>query len=163
MISSIVRGWKFGTVLEAIANLTLHRLIQFCKTHYIKKNAYDLCNTMKNMLQLPEESVYLFVMRCLDFRQKTLRVSEKLCCLGYSPGFINKLFLRTVELGFSNPFVVHETKPFLRSESVCDEELLAAIVKASAFGKEVSTLQDAQTVGIKKKLSLSSIRILYPS
>ena len=122
VISSIVRGWKFGTVLEAIANLTLHRLIQFCKTHYIKKNAYDLCNTMKNMLQLPEESVYLFVMRCLDFRQKTLRVSEKLCLL-----------------------------------------LLAAIVKASAFGKEVSTLQNAQTVGIKKKLSLSSIRILYPS
>ena len=97
MISSIVPGLTLRTVLETTPNLTFDRLTQFLEAHYEQKNAQDLCNTMTNMLQFPEESVYAFVMRCLEVRQKILLVSEKSCDLSFSPGFINKLFLRTIE------------------------------------------------------------------
>ena len=101
---------------------------------------------MTNILQFPDESVYPFVKRCLEVRQKIFLVSEKSCDLSYSRGFINKLFLRIVERSVSNPFVIQEIKPLLRSENVCDEALLAAIIKASASEKEMSMLPtDAQT------------------
>ena len=62
----------------------------------------------------------------------------------------------------------------LRSENVRDEALLAAIIKASASGKERSVLQAAaqtpeKVVNVhektvdKKKLSLSSMMVLYLS
>ena len=53
------------------------------------------------------------------------------------------MFFRTVERDVSNPFVVQELKPLLRSENVLDEALLAAIIKASASKKERSMLQAA--------------------
>ena len=56
---------------------------------------------MTNMLQFPKESVYTFVMLCLEVRQKILLVSEKSCDLSYSPGFINKLILRAIKRGVS--------------------------------------------------------------
>ena len=143
MISSMVPGLTLGTVLETTPNLTLDRLTQFLEAHSEQKNAHDLCNTMTNKLQFSEESVYTFVMRCLEVRLNILLVSEKSCDLSYSPGFINKLFLRTIERGVSNPSVVQEIKPLLRSENVCDEALLAAIIKASASEKERSMLQVA--------------------
>ena len=93
----MVPGLTLRTVLETTPNLTLDRLTQFLEAHDEQKNAHDLCNTMTNMLQFPEESVYAFVMRCLEVRQKVLLVSKKSCDLSYSSGFINKLFLRTIE------------------------------------------------------------------
>ena len=144
--------------------------MQFFEAHYKQKNAHDLCNTMTNMLQFPEESVYAFVMFCLEVRQNILLVSEKSCDLSYSPGFINKLFLRTIKRDFSNPFVVQEIKPLLRSNNMCDEALLTVIIKASASEKKKSLLQTAAqtpkkpTVG-KKKISLrrNMIMVLYLS
>ena len=138
----MVPGLTLRTVLETISNLTLDRLTQFLEAHYEQKNAHDLCNTKTNMLlQFLEQSVYAFVMQCLEVCQKILLVSAKSCDLSYSPGFINKLFLRAIERGVSNPFVVQEIKPLSRSENVCDEALLAAIIKAYASEKERSMLQ----------------------
>ena len=97
VISSMVPGLTLRTVLETTPNLTPDRLTQFLEDHYEQKNAHDLCNTMTNMLQFPKESVYTFVMWCVEVHQKILLVSEKSCDLSYSPGFINKLFLRTIE------------------------------------------------------------------
>ena len=141
VISSMVPGLTLRTVLETTPNLTLDRLTQFLEAYYKQKNAHDLCTRMTNMLQFLEESVYAFVMWCLEVRQKILLVSAKSCDLSYFPGFINKLFLRAIERGVSNPFVVHEIKPLLRSENVFVEALLAAIMKASTSEKEKSMLQ----------------------
>ena len=99
---------------------------------------------MTNMLQFSEESVYTLVTRCLEVHQKILVVSEKSCDLCYFPGFISRLFLRTIKRGVSNPFVVQEIKPLLRSDKICHKALLAAIIKASAPEKEKSTLEAAQ-------------------
>ena len=103
MISSMVSGLTLRTVLETTPNLTLDRSTEFLEAHYEQKNGHDLCNTITNMLHFPKESGYTFVMRCLELCQKILLVSEKSCELSYSPGFINKLFLR-FERGASNPF-----------------------------------------------------------
>ena len=73
----MVPGSTLRTVLETTPNLTLDRLTQFREAYYKQKNAHDLCNTMTNMLQFPKESVYTFVMLCLEVRQKILLVSEK--------------------------------------------------------------------------------------
>ena len=97
MISSTVPGLTLHTVLETTPNLTHDRLTQFLEAHFEKKNAHDLCKTVANMLQFLNEIVYTFVMRCLEVHQKILPVSEKSCDLSYSSGFINKLFLRTIE------------------------------------------------------------------
>lgn len=141
VISAMIPGLKLRTVLETTSNLSLERLKRFLESHYQQKNAHDLCNTLTNMLQFPEESAYDFVMRCLELRQKILLVSDKSGDLSYSPVFVNKLFLRTLERGIQNPFVVQEIRPMLRSDEVCDEKLLAAIIKASAYEKERAQLQ----------------------
>ena len=96
VISSMIPGLTLRTVLEITPNLTLDRLTQVLATHDKQKNAHDLCNAMTKMLQFPKESAYIFVMWCLDVRQKILLVSKKLRYLSYSPGFINKLFLRII-------------------------------------------------------------------
>ena len=124
--------WHYVQCWRPPPNITLDRLTQFIEVHYEQKYAHDLCNTMTKMLQFPKKSVYTFVMQCLEVREKILPVSEKSCDLSYFPGFINKLLLRTIEWGVSNPFVVQEIKLLLRSEKMCDKALLAAIIKASA-------------------------------
>ena len=91
----MVPSLTLSTVLETASSLKFDRLTQFHGGHYEQKNAHDLCNAITSMLQSPEESVYTFVMFCLEVRQKILLASK--CDLSYSPGFINKLFLRTIE------------------------------------------------------------------
>ena len=65
-------------------------------------------------------------MQGLEVCQKIILVSEKSCNSSYLSGFINQLFLRTIERSVSNPFVVQETESLL-SQNVCDEALLAAV------------------------------------
>ena len=141
VISSVVPGLTLATVL----NLALDRLTQFLDAHYDQKNANDLCNAMTKVPHFTEESVYTFMMWCLEICLKILLDSEKSCDFSYSPGFINKLFLKTIERGVANPFVAQEIEPLLRYQNVCDEELLAVIIKASALEKERCMLQAAQS------------------
>ena len=68
MIGTIVPGLTLRTLLETTPNLTLDKLTKFLEAHYEEKNAHDLFNAMKNMIQFPEESVCTFVMRCLEVR-----------------------------------------------------------------------------------------------
>ena len=103
-------GLTSNMVLESTQNLKLDRLTKFLEAHYEQKDAHDLSNAMKNMFQFPEESVYIFLMWCLEVCQKILQVSEVSCGSSYSPGFINKLFLRTIERGVSST-------PLLRCET----------------------------------------------
>ena len=122
VISSTIPGLKLPMVLENTPNLTLVRLTQFLVAHYEQK------------IYFPEETVYIFVLRCLAFCQNILLVSEKSCGLSYSLRFIKKLFRRTIQRGIFNPFVVQEITPLLRSENI--EVLLAANIKASTSKKE---------------------------
>ena len=102
VISSVVTSLTLSTALGTTLNLKLDRLTQFLEGHNDQKNAHDLCNAMTTMLQSPEESVYTFMTFCLEACQKILLASEKSCDLSCSPGFINKLFLRTIKRVFQN-------------------------------------------------------------
>ena len=61
------------------------------------------------MLQFPEETVYSFVMRYLEIGEKILLFSGKPDDLSFTPHFVNKLFLRTLERRIRSSF---KHKPF---------------------------------------------------
>ena len=82
--------------------------------------------------------------------------SGKPDALSYTPQFVNKLFLRTLERGIKSPFIVEEIKHLLRADSVCDENLLAAVMRASTYEHERSTLQSQGSKKIAKVHEASS-------
>ena len=139
VIRSMVPSLTLRNVLETTPNLTLQRLKQFLEAHFDEKNATDLCGKLTSMIQLPEESEYNYVMRCIEVRQKVILASSKSVSeIKYDKGLVMKLFYRTLERGLLSSYVVQEIKPLLRS-NVSDEELIAAVTKASASEKERNT------------------------
>ena len=77
VIASMVPSLTLRNVLETTSTLTLHQLLT-------------------SMVQLPDESTYLYVMRCIATRQKLLLASQK-SDLVYDCTLIQKLFTRTLE------------------------------------------------------------------
>ena len=101
-------------------------------------------------------TVYSFVMKCLEIRQKILLFSGKPDDLSYTPQFINKFFLRTLERGVRSPFIFPGIKHLLKADNVCDEDLLAAVMRASTYEHERSTLQSRASKKIVKVHEVSS-------
>ena len=99
------------------------------------------------MIQLPEESEYSYVMKCIEVRQKVLLASSK-SDIKCDKGLVMKLFYRTLERGLLSSYVVQEIKPLLRS-SVSDEDLITAVSKAAASEKERNL-----ALGKKKQLKV---------
>ena len=54
--------------------------------------------------------------------------------------FVNKLFLRTLERETISPLIDQEIKHLPRAGNVCDEDLLAAVIRVSTYEHERSTL-----------------------
>ena len=115
------------------------------------------------MLQLPEKTAYPFVMRYFELGKKSFcSRSGKSDDKSYTPQFVNKLFLRTLERGIRSPFIAKEIKHLLREDNVCDEDLLVAVMRASTYEYERSTcnlrllrkLQMYMKLAAKKTLSL---------
>ena len=79
------------------------------------------------MIQLPGESEYSYVMKCIEVRQKLLLASGK-SDIKYNKGLVMKLFYRTFESSLLSSYVVQELKPLLRS-GVSDEDLITAVSK----------------------------------
>lgn len=61
--------------------------------------------------------------------------------LNYTPQYVNKFFLKTLEGGIRNPFIFQEIKHHLRADNTCDEDLLAAVIEASTYEHEKPTLK----------------------
>ena len=85
--------------------------------------------------------LYLFCMKCLEIRQKFFLFSGKFDYLSYTPHFVNTFFLRTLERGIRSPFIVQETKHLPRVDNVCDDDLLAGVMRTSTYEHERLTLQ----------------------
>ena len=122
-------------VLETISNLSLAQLQKYLQSHYGKQNATDLANNLTSMVQFPSKSSYVFVMRCIEMRQKLIMSSDK-ADIKYDRALVQKLFLRTLERESLSEVVVQEVKHLLRQDSVCDEELLSAIIKQLAMNRK---------------------------
>ena len=118
------------TVSETTSNLYLQRLEQVFEAHFQQQNAHDLCNIMSAIIQFLEETVYYFVLRCLEKRLKILLFSGK---PDDTPHFINKSFLRTLGREIKSLFIVPEIKHLPRAGNVCNEDLLAVVMRASTY------------------------------
>ena len=70
--------------------------------------------------------------------------------------FVNKLFLRNVERGIRNPFIVQEIEHLLMADHVCDEDLLATVIRTSTNEHEEPTLQYQTSMKIAKVHEASS-------
>ena len=121
-------------VLETTSNLSLQRLLQFLEFHFEEKSATDLKEKLNSMIQLPGESEYSYVMKCIELRQKVQLASSK-SDIKYDMALVMKLFYQILERGLLSSYVVQEIKPLLTS-NVADEDLITAVRKAAASQKE---------------------------
>ena len=64
-------------VLETTPSLSLAQLLQFFEIHFNKSSAGDLFNAMTSLVQSTDESVYAYIIRTIETRQKVLLVSQK--------------------------------------------------------------------------------------
>ena len=124
------------TLSEATANLSSERLEEFLKAHLQQQNVHNLSKIISTMFQL-----YLFCMKCLEIRQKIFLFSGKFDYPSYTTHFVNTFFLRTLERGIRSPFIVQETKHLPRVDNVCDDDLLAGVMRTSTYEHERLTLQ----------------------
>ena len=112
---------------------------------------------MTSLVQSTDESVYAYVMRTIETRQKVLLASQKASGkgeIGFDKDLVMKLFLRTLERGILSQYVLQEIRHFLKSSSTIDEELISAVTKASALEKERSTFQSRN----KKQVKVFEVR-----
>ena len=72
VISAMIPSLTLRNVLENTSNLSLNQLLQYFEAHFDEWNATDLCNKLTSMVQLPEESEYQYVMKCIEIRQKVI-------------------------------------------------------------------------------------------
>ena len=91
VIRAMIPSLTLRNVLETTSNLSLERLLQFLEAHYDERNATDLCSKLTSMVQLPEESPYVYVMTCIEVRQKVILASTK-SDIKYDKNLVSKLF-----------------------------------------------------------------------
>ena len=99
---------------------------------------------MTSLVQSTDESIYAYVMRTIEIRQKVLLASQKASGKGeisFDKDLVMKLFLRTLERGIISQYVVQEIRNLLKSSCTPDEELISAVTNASALEKKRSTFQ----------------------
>ena len=119
-------------VLETTPHLSLKKLMQYLEAHFDERSTIDLFSKLTSITQLPDESAYSFVMRCIETRQKVILASMK-SDIKYDKNIVFKLFYKTPEKGISSSYIVQEIKEGLR-HSISDEDLIAAVTKV--FGPE---------------------------
>ena len=81
IVSSVIRAMipslTLRNVLESTPNLSINQLLQYLEAHFAERNATDLCSKLTSIVQLPEESEYQYVMRCIEIRRKVILASNK--------------------------------------------------------------------------------------
>lgn len=108
--------------------------MQFLETHYDEKNATDLYSKLTFLPQLPEETSYSFVMRCIDLRQKVLFASLK-SDVKYDKALMLRLIFKTLEKDTTSIFILPGIEDLPR-KCVSDEDLIEAVTRGSASEKE---------------------------
>ena len=76
VIRAMVPSLTLRNVLETTTDLNLDGLLSFLEAHFEEKSKTGLWSKLTSMAQSPEKS-YLFVLRCIELRQKILIASTK--------------------------------------------------------------------------------------
>ena len=139
VIRAMIPSLTLRNVLESTPNLSLNQLLQYLEAHFDERNATDLCSKLTSMVQLPEESEYQYVMRWIEIRQKVILASNK-SDIKYDKELVRKLFYHTLESRLLSSYVIQEIKSLIRNNA-SDEDLIAAVTKASATEKERNLVQ----------------------
>ena len=66
-----IRGY-----LEALQGVTLSKVKQIMRAHFKEMSSTELCQSLVNMAQLPDENPRQFLMRALNVRQRILINAE---------------------------------------------------------------------------------------
>ena len=119
-----------------MGGFTLDTLLRFLQAHFEEENVPNLCSQLTLMSQFSDKTAYHFVIRCLEMRQKVIVASKQSDDNTFEPNLVQQLFLRTLERDITNPFVLSEIKPYLKSGSVNDEALILAVTKAAAAERD---------------------------
>ena len=139
VIRAVIPSLTFRNILESTPNLSPNQHLQYLEAHFDERNATDHCSKLTSMVQLPEESKYQYVMGCIEIRQKVILASNK-SVIKYDKELVRKLFYRTLERGLLSSYVIQEIKSLIRNNAY-DEDLIAAVTKASATEKERNLVQ----------------------
>ena len=151
MISSLtLRNALESTALESTPNLLLNQL----EAYFDERNAVDICSKLTSMVQLLEESEYQYVMRCIEIRQKVILASNK-SDINYDKELVKKFSYHTLERGLLSSYVIQEIKSLIRSNA-SDEDLIAAVTKASAAEKERNLVQGKHHKKVLRMYEFSS-------
>lgn len=95
VIRAIAPSLTLRNVLETTHNLTLKKLMLLTEVHYDERNATDLYSKLAPLTQLPEETPYSFVMRCIELRQVLLAALKS--DVKDHKALVLKLFFKTLE------------------------------------------------------------------
>ena len=95
VIRAIAPSLTLRNVLETTHNLTLKKLMLLTELHYDERNATDLCSKLASLTQLPEETTYSSVMRCIELRQVLLAALKS--DVKDHKALVLKLFFKTLE------------------------------------------------------------------
>ena len=77
VINCMVPDLTLRGVLETKPSLSLAQLLQFFEIDFNECSAGDLFNAMTSLVQSTDESVYAYIVRTTETRQKVLLVSQK--------------------------------------------------------------------------------------
>ena len=91
VVRAINPGMRLRSYLEGLDDLTLPRLRRILRSHYQEKSATELYRQLSTLVQEPQESPQIFLIRGLDTRQKILFASQELDTqLKYDPKLVQE-------------------------------------------------------------------------
>ena len=150
VINAISPGLHLRNVLESTPSLTLRELTVFLRSHYGEKNTTELCQSLSQLTQAPNESEIEFVYRAMSLRQQVVLASKSDSTdIAYSDEIVKRIFLKSLETGLRSSSLITELRPLLRLTSTTDEDLLKAVVQAST---SISEWKDKQKKPLDSKI-----------
>lgn len=137
VVRAVSPGLHLRELLEIKRNMTLPSLKTILKGHYKVDSSSDLLHRLMNIAQEPKESAQSFLFRAIELREKLLRASdEDEVSDKYSPEFIQKKFLRSVETGLVSDSVKFQIRPYFSSPDITDEVLIEKLGEAANLEME---------------------------
>ena len=134
---AVTPGLHLRDMLEIKRGLTLPNLKTILKGHYKVDSSSDLLHRLMNITQDPKESAQTFLFRAIELKEKLMwSLSNENEGEQYSPELIQRKFLRSLETGLYSDAVKFQIKPYLKSPSVTDEELIERINEAANLEQE---------------------------
>ena len=127
VIRAITPGLPLREYLEAMREKGLQSILEIISPLSREKCA-ELFASLANLAQAPGEGLREFLLRALNMREKVIFASKQESAkLRYDPEQCRNLFLHTVETGLLNNNLRSRLRPFLKSNNVKDEDLIAEV------------------------------------